>query len=122
MTQACAWSRRTGVQIHLFEAFDEPHKSIQNLPLPGLTLAQSTLNRTGSYGAEGFFGLFAYTGVAAFHAKVHPDDARPPGAKLTGSLPSGLSWAEQFAGRFYPKLPDLSLAELARAFEAVTAP
>lgn len=115
---ACAWSRRQGVQIHLFEAFDEPQKFVQNLPLPGLTLRDSLLAPAGGYGAEGFFGIFGYSGVAAFHPTTDPT-AIAPGSRLRPELPAQPSWAGQFTGRFFGKLPDLDFAATAAAFESV---
>ncbi len=122
LAQAVAWSRRTGVQIHLFEAFDEPQKSVQNPPLPGLTLGQSSLNRAGPYGAEGFYGLFGYTGVAAYHVGHAGNRGPTPGSRLASNLPTGARWAEPFAGRLYTKLPGLDFAKLAGSFEPVKAP
>jgi hypothetical protein len=117
--QALRWSRTRGVQIHLFEAFDEPHKSNQNLPLAGLSLGESTLSHNGSYGAEGSYGIFAYTGVAGFSAT--PEHPVRPGSKLVDRLPGEPSqtapeWAPQFSGSFYRKLPELDFRNAANAF------
>lgn len=119
LTEAFRWSRDTGVQIHAFEAFDESHKSAQNLPLAALGLAESTLNHGGSYGAEGFYGIFRYTGVAGFSATSE----RPirPGAKLVDPLrvdPEGTDpqWASQFTGQFQSKLPAFDFRGTAHAF------
>lgn len=119
LTEAFRWSRDTGVQIHAFEAFDEPHKSAQNLPLAGLGLAESTLNHGGSYGAEGFYGIFRYTGVAGFSA-ASPGPIRP-GATLLDPLPedpewAASQWASQFAGQLHSKLPDFDFRGTAHAF------
>lgn len=115
---ACDWSRRQGVQIHLFEAFDEPQKFVQNLPLPGLTLRDSLLAPAGGYGAEGFFGIFGYSGVAAFHPTTDPT-AIAPGSRLRPELPDRLGWTGQFAGRFFGKRPAFDFAATAAAFESV---
>ncbi|MBK1721366.1 hypothetical protein [Thiocystis violacea] len=122
LEQAFAWSRETGVQIHAFEAFDEPQKAVQNLPLPGLTPARSMLNRAGPFGAEAAYGLFGYTGVAAFSNPSEAAGPPRPGAARSDALPPGLSWADQPDGRLYPKLPDLDFAAIARAFNAVISP
>ena len=119
LTEAFRWSRDTGVQIHAFEAFDEPHKSARNLPLAGLGLAESTLNHRGSYGAEGFYGIFRYTGVAGFSA-TSPGPITP-GAKLLDPLPEDREggvpqWASQFAGQLHSKLPDFDFRGTAHAF------
>jgi hypothetical protein len=113
------WSRTQRVQIHVFEAFDEPHKSNQNLPLEGLSLGESTLSHTGSYGAEGSYGIFAYTGVAGFSAT--PEHPVRPGSKLVDRLPGEPSqtapgWAPQFSGSFYRKLSELDFRDAANAF------
>ncbi|NEX22057.1 hypothetical protein G3480_17380 [Thiorhodococcus mannitoliphagus] len=120
--EALDWSRRTGVQLHLFEAFDEPHKASPNLPLPGLSMKQSLLNQSGSYGAEAYFGLFGYTGVAAFQGDPETGVQPRPGGLMTDTLPPGVRWASQFKGTFYAKLPDLDFAGAAHAFKAVTPP
>ncbi|WP_245232370.1 hypothetical protein [Thiorhodococcus minor] len=120
--EALAWSRSQGVQIHLFEAFDEPFKASPNLPLPGLSMKQSLLGQFGGYGAEACFGLFAYTGVATSRRAQPTDSSHRPGALLTDTLPPGLSWASERDGRFYPKLPDLDFGKAAHAFKAVTPP
>lgn len=119
LTEAFRWSRDTGVQIHAFEAIDEPHKSARNLPLAGLGLAESTLNHAGSYGAEGFYGIFRYTGVAGFSATSE----RPirPGAKLVDPLRvdsegTDPQWASQFTGQFQSKLPAFDFRGTAHAF------
>ncbi|SDW00609.1 hypothetical protein [Thiocapsa roseopersicina] len=119
LTEAFRWSRDTGVQIHAFEAFDEPHKSAQDLPLAGLGLAESTLNHGGSYGAEGFYGIFRYTGVAGFSATS--PDLITPGARLLDPLPEDREgavpqWASQFAGQFLSKLPNFDFRGTAHAF------
>jgi exo-beta-1,3-glucanase (GH17 family) len=116
---AWRWSRDRGVQIHVFEAFDEPHKSNQNLPLAGLSLGESTLSHQGSYGAEGSYGIFAYSGVAGFSAT--PEHPVRPGSKLVDALPGEpdrprLEWAPQFSGSFYRKLSDLDFRSAANAF------
>jgi hypothetical protein len=119
LTEAFRWSRDQGVQIHAFEAFDEPHKSAQNLPLPSLSLAESTLNHTGSYGAEAFYGIFGYTGVASFSAApAHPIK---PGARLIDDLADGpdgehIDWAPQFSGQLYRKLPGFDFTGTAKSF------
>ncbi|EXJ16824.1 hypothetical protein [Imhoffiella purpurea] len=119
LTRAFAWSRARGVQIHAFEAFDEPYKFGQNMPLPGLDARASLLNCQGSHGAEGFYGLFGYSGVAAFQAG--PSSAGPkPGSALQARLPRGVEWADQFSGQLYPKLPAFDFAATAAAFEPVT--
>ncbi|MFB1486721.1 MULTISPECIES: hypothetical protein [unclassified Thiocapsa] len=119
LTEAFGWSRDTGVQIHAFEAFDEPHKSAQNLPLADLGLAESTLNHGGSYGAEGFYGIFRYTGIAGFSAtslrRIRP------GAKLVDPLRvdsegTAPEWASQFTGQFQSKLPSFDFRGTAHAF------
>lgn len=120
--EALAWSRAKGVQIHLFEAFDEPQKSVQGLPPGAQDRRARLLNRSGPYGAEAFFGLFGYTGVAAFHARQATDGAPRAGAALTDGLPPGIDWAPQFEGRFYPKLAHFDFAAAARAFKAVISP
>ena len=119
LTEAFRWSREQGVQIHAFEAFDEPHKSAQNLPLSGLGLAESTLNHSGSYGAEGFYGIFLYTGVAGFSATSRGPIR--PGAKLVEPLPmdpegTAPQWASQFDGQFRAKLPGFDFRGTAHAF------
>lgn len=119
LSAAVVWSRQTGVQIHAFEAFDEPYKSGQNLTLPGQTQASSLLSSQGGYGAEGFYGLFGYSGVANFQA----GPARPsPGSRLSAQLPAGSHWADQFSGSFYDKYPDFDFAAAAASFEADTSP
>ncbi|MBK1718470.1 hypothetical protein [Thiocystis violacea] len=118
---AVAWSVRTGVQIHLFEAFDEPWKFRPDIP-PGQTPGRSRLHRSGPYGAEGFYGLFGYTGVSNFrHDQGSPDRLRP-GSKLTNPLPPGWNWAGPFDGRFHAKSSRLDFAGLARSFEPLTPP
>jgi hypothetical protein len=119
LTEAFRWSREQGVQIHAFEAFDEPHKSAQNLPLSGLGLAESTLNHGGSYGAEGFYGIFLYTGVAGFSATSRGPIR--PGAKLVEPLPmdpegTAPQWASQFDGQLRAKLPGFDFRGTAHAF------
>lgn len=121
LSDAFRWSRAKQVQIHAFEAFDEPHKSAQNPPLPDLDLAESTLNHAGPYGAEGFYGIFRYLGVAGF--STGPAQPIQPGAKLVGAPPSrqeadkrGLDWTTQFAGRFVPTLPNFDFKGTAHAF------
>jgi hypothetical protein len=125
LTEAFRWSRDQGVQIHAFEAFDEPHKSAQNLPLAGLGLAESTLNHGGSYGAEGFYGIFRYTGVAGFSATSRRSIR--PGAKLLDPLRvdsegTDPQWAPQLAGQLHSKLPGFDFRGTAHAFvqEAAT--
>jgi hypothetical protein len=123
LTDAFRWSRETGAQIHAFEAFDEPHKSSRNLPLAHLSLAGSTLHQAGSYGAEGFYGIFRYSGVAGFSAT--PELPIKPGAKLVDPLAgeperSDLGWASQFSGRFYLKLRDFDFGGVAKAFVTET--
>jgi hypothetical protein len=119
LTEAFRWSREKGVQIHAFEAFDEPHKSDQNLQPRDPSLGNSTLNQGGSYGAEAFYGIFRYTGVAGFSATpAHPIH---PGAKLVDPLPDdpgqgAFAWAPQFSGRFYRKLPDFDFRDAANGF------
>jgi exo-beta-1,3-glucanase (GH17 family) len=120
--EVAAWSRATGVQIHVFEAFDEPHKAAPNVPPPNLRLAQSNFSQSGPYGAEDSYGLFGYTGVADFQAKRPGRDACRPGSKPKEQLPSGVHWAAPFEGRFYPKRPELDFGKLARSFEAVISP
>ena len=119
LSAAFQWSREQGVQIHAFEAFDEPHKSDQNPPPPGPARRAAILSPAGSYGAEAFYGIFGYTGVAGFSAT--PERPIRPGAKLVDQLPARiqgetLDWAPQFSGRFYPKLPALDFGGVARAF------
>jgi hypothetical protein len=119
LTEAFRWSREKGVQIHAFEAFDEPHKSDQNLQPRDPSLGNSTLNQGGPYGAEAFYGIFRYTGVAGFSATpAHPIH---PGAKLVDRLPDDpdqgtLAWAPQFSGRFYRKLRDFDFRDAAKGF------
>ncbi len=120
LTGVFRWSRETGVQIHVFEAFDEPQKFVQNLPLPGLTLRASTLNHAGSHGAEGFYGLFAYTGVADFQVRPQTRTRLAPGSKLMNTLPAGLDWTAQFDGRFHAKLPGFDFARTAASFTVIS--
>ncbi len=120
LTGVFRWSRETGVQIHVFEAFDEPQKFVQNLPLPGLTLKASTLNHAGNHGAEGFYGLFAYTGVADFQARPQTRTRLAPGSKLMNTLPAGLDWTAQFDGRFHAKLPGFDFARTAASFTVIS--
>jgi hypothetical protein len=119
LNAAFRWSREQGVQIHAFEAFDEPHKSDQTPPPPGPARRAAILSPAGSYGAEAFYGIFGYTGVAGFSAT--PERPIRPGAKLVDPLPAEvqgekLDWAPQFSGRLYPKLPELDFGGAARAF------
>lgn len=123
LRDAFDWSRAKQVQIHAFEAFDEPHKSAQNPPPPDLDLPESTLNHAGPYGAEGFYGFFRYRGVAGF--SVQPRQPLQPGAKLIGAprIPSqqdsdkpSLDWTTQFAGRFHLTLPNFDFKSTANAF------
>lgn len=119
--EAVAWSRTTGVQIHLFEAFDEPWKSSPNLPKDERAARGALLGRSGPYGAESNYGLFGYSGVS----ELRPPPLRPaeiaPGSQLAPQLPDGMHWNGAFEGQFFLKLPDLDFAALAHSF-TTTAP
>ena len=119
--EAVAWSRATGVQIHLFEAFDEPWKSSPNLPRDAPASRRALLDHSGPYGAESNYGLFGYSGVSEFQ----PPGQRPaeiaPSSRLAPQLPAGVRWNGAFAGQFFHKLPDLDFAALAHSF-TTTAP
>jgi len=118
LTDTFAWSRKNGVQIHIFEAFDEPYKFGQNLPLPGLSDTESLLSSQGNQGAEGFYGLFGYTGVASFQTQTTRTTILP-GSTVRAPLGKGQQWAGQFSGRLYSKLPEFDFAETAAAFKPV---
>ncbi|ADC61722.1 hypothetical protein [Allochromatium vinosum] len=118
--EAVAWSRTTGVQIHLFEAFDEPWKSSPNLPADELATRRTLLGRSGPYGAEANYGLFGYSGVSGLRPPSQHPTGIAPGSRLAPQLPDGVRWNGAFEGQFFPKRPDLDFAALAHSFTTTT--
>lgn len=120
LTEAFQWSHTNGVQIHAFEAFDEPHKANQNVPLPGLSLADSIWHHAGPYGAEGSYGLFRYTGVAGSSATpvtpVRPGDRLHAASTEAHADGDPIAWAPEHRGNFEPKLPDFDFKAIAHGF------
>jgi len=118
--EAVAWSQTTGVQIHLFEAFDEPWKSSPNLPKDERAAKRALLGRSGPYGAEAHYGLFGYSGISELRSPLRRPAEIASGSQLAPQLPDGMHWNGAFEGQFFLKRPDLDFAALAHSFTTTT--